>query len=237
MAGWIALHRQIMNSWIYQDAKYFKWWCTILMNVNHEKSQFPVGTTLHDCRSGESFRSIEAWAGLFGCSKRTALKFLQLLESDNMVTRKIIGKGNRRKHLLTVVNWEEYQVKSNPKMTRKGNRKSTPNNNENNENNKILMGEIDRIYKAYPSRCPFRDRATSKSSRDKEKIETLLKTHSADELVELINLYVEDSKKSESYISNFSTFLNNLPDKESFRPSGPAVNGSTVVLPPVEVQS
>ncbi len=26
-----------------------------------------------------------------------------------MVTRKTIGKGNRRKHLLTVVNWEKYQ--------------------------------------------------------------------------------------------------------------------------------
>lgn len=140
MKGWIALHRQIMDGWIFQDAKYLKWWCTILMCVNHKATRFPAGTNLHTCKPGESYRSIETWAGLFGCSKRSAFKFLQLLESDDMITRKTVGKGNRRKHLLSVVKWEEFQVNSNPKLHPIGNRKSTPNNNDYNDDNNMNGG-------------------------------------------------------------------------------------------------
>jgi len=46
---------------------------------------------------------------MFNCSKPSVGKFFKLLENEGMLQRKIIGKGNRRKHLITVMNWGKYQ--------------------------------------------------------------------------------------------------------------------------------
>ena len=109
MNGWIKIDRSILNHWIWQDEKYFRWWIAILLNVNHEEKKFPVNSEVFICQPGESFRSVEDWSRVFGCSKPTVFKFFQMLESDEMISTKIVGKGNRRKHLLTVVNWNKYQ--------------------------------------------------------------------------------------------------------------------------------
>jgi len=137
MPGWVKIEREILKHWIWEDEKYFHWWMTILLTVNHEAKKFPVRDELFICNSGESFRSVESWATLFGCSKKTVYRFFKLLLSDNMITTKTLGNGNRRKHLLTVVNWEKYQQKENgndtkgkPETTPKGNRKRPTNKND-----------------------------------------------------------------------------------------------------------
>lgn len=72
--------------------------------------------------------------------------------------------------------------------------------------------DIDFLYSLYPSKCPVGKRSTGKTSKDKEKISKLLKKHSKEHLEECINLYLDVNKKTNCYIQNFSTFLNNLPD-------------------------
>jgi hypothetical protein len=68
------------------------------------------------------------------------------------------------------------------------------------------------IYNIYPNKC-HSGRSTSKSKKkDLEKISKLLKEHSFEHLEKVINYYIEDCKKTNTYIKNFSTFLNNLPD-------------------------
>ena len=117
MSGWIKVHRDIVEHWIWQDEKYFRWWMTILLSVNHETKTFPVNHELYTCNPGESFRSIEAWAGKFGCAKKTVFKFFELLKKDGMIKTKTVGSGNRRKHLLTVMNWQKYQQMETEKDT------------------------------------------------------------------------------------------------------------------------
>ena len=109
MDGWIKLFRKIQSHWIWQDEKKLKWWLSILLNVNHAPQKFPVGDELLVCEAGQSFRSIEQWTSMFGCSKKTTAKFFDLLKKDGMISCEIVGNGNRRKHLLSVLNWEEYQ--------------------------------------------------------------------------------------------------------------------------------
>lgn len=134
MEGWIKIHRKIINHWIWADEKYFRWWMTILLMVNHKVSKFPVGGNLYECLPGQSFKKIESWAQLFGCSKKTVVKFFGMLENDGMIKVEIKGKGNRRKHLLTVLNWTNYQQMETehvpelkPKTTQKENRTGNPN--------------------------------------------------------------------------------------------------------------
>lgn len=142
MNGWISIYRKIQEHWIWQDEKRLKWWLTIILNVNHEPKKFPVGNEVLVCNPGQSFRSIEQWTAMFLCSKKTTIKFFEMLKNDDMIQCEIVGKGNRRKHLLSVVNWDEYQKKENevstprkPECSVNGNPNVTSNNKDNNENN------------------------------------------------------------------------------------------------------
>lgn len=80
---------------------------------------------------------------------------------------------------------------------------------EKQESEKVV---IDRVYKAYPTKCPVAGRPTGKSSKDKEKIKRLLKLKTEEELISIIKRYVKECTESNVYLKNFSTFLNNLPD-------------------------
>lgn len=125
MKGYVNIYRDITEHWIWRDAKIFKRWMTILLLVNHAPTKFNVGDELHVCPAGSSFRSLEEWGRLFGTSKRHVKKFFDLLQNDDMISCKILGKGNRRKHLLSVVNWDKYQMTGNRKGNRKGTEKGT----------------------------------------------------------------------------------------------------------------
>jgi hypothetical protein len=93
---------------------------------------------------------------MFGCSKKTTIKYFETLKKQDMISCKTIGKGNRRKHLLTVTNWTIYQEKETenspprkPKTPHQGNPNVPSNKNgENGENNISVFFEVFR--KEYP---------------------------------------------------------------------------------------
>lgn len=82
------------------------------------------------------------------------------------------------------------------------------------KDNRIDKEQIDTLYSLYPSRCVVSNRSTGKSSRNKDKIKALLKTSTFDKIKRAIEWYQEDCKKTETFMKNFSTFLNNIPDVE-----------------------
>ena len=71
---------------------------------------------------------------------------------------------------------------------------------------------VERIYGLYPTKCPVGGRATGKSSKDKEKIARILQTMPEEKLTKIIKRYIDESIAGKSYIKNFATLLNNLPD-------------------------
>lgn len=76
-----------------------------------------------------------------------------------------------------------------------------------------LEGSVSRLYAAYPTKCPVSGRSTGKSSKDKAHLLKLLReeyTESA--LMAIIHRYLQNCTATQSYIKNFSTFLNNIPD-------------------------
>jgi len=79
-------------------------------------------------------------------------------------------------------------------------------------NKEKLFFDIDKIYNIYPAKCPFRNVSTGKTKKNKDKIKTLLNDYSVDELETTIKTYIAECVQSKTYLKNFSTFLNNLPD-------------------------
>jgi hypothetical protein len=128
--GWILLHRKLTDHWLWENDKYLKRWLTILMFVNHKPAKFNVGNALHICEPGSSYRSLEEWGRLFRTNKRNVKNFFSLLQGDVMISCQILGKGNQRKHLLSVVNWEHYQKIGTRKGTESGTEKVPRTNNE-----------------------------------------------------------------------------------------------------------
>lgn len=103
-----------------------------------------------------------------------------MLEDDQMISTETIGSGNRRKHLLTVVNWDKYQKKETevytervPEITPKEYPNVTPNNKEeqfNNENNRSypLQDMSEKDFSA-PDALAL-DQSSFKASSEKENI-------------------------------------------------------------------
>lgn len=84
--------------------------------------------------------------------------------------------------------------------------------NEHKNVNVNLNENIELIYNSYPTRCVVGGRSTGKSAKNKDKLKILLKTITSDKLIDTIKWYVSDCKKTNTYMMNFSTFLNNIPD-------------------------
>jgi hypothetical protein len=215
--GWIKIHRSLQQHWIYKDPVKLKWWIDILLTVNYIDAKINIGNELFECKRGQSIMSLQSWADRWKTSKDNARNFLKLLAKDSMILHESIGKSTR----ITVCNYDSYQNDLHDTQTQT---KRKPNANQTQPHPKEEYKEreeekerkkreyIDKIYSAYPTQCPIRKTSTGKSTKDKEKIKSLLNSIQEDKLLAIINSYVQDCKKNNIYIKNFKTFLNNIPD-------------------------
>jgi hypothetical protein len=97
------------------------------------------------------------------------------------------------------------------------------------KDNKVSKDHIKEVYEAYPSRCVVSNRSSGKCAKNKEKIKNLLKEMPYGNLIALIQHYTDDCMKTDTYMKNFSTFLNNLPDITELnkKPESKKVKSST----------
>ena len=129
-----------------------------------------------------------------------------------------------------VIAGNDYTFYENPRLENPNTDNQPQQNNDNiiantnislsNEQSKDLKEEkskkeddefVERMYKLYPTRCPVRNIYLGKCYKDKERIKRLLKTYSQEDIERVIKHEI-DEKYGKSYMSNFSTFLNNFPD-------------------------
>lgn len=109
MIGWIKLHRITTEHWIWTNPIKFQWWVRMLMEVNHSNKEILIGNTLYMIERGQSGKSLRTWALLFGVGTKAVVNFFELLEKDEMIIRKTIGKGKHSTTLIIISNYENYQ--------------------------------------------------------------------------------------------------------------------------------
>lgn len=139
MSGWISLHRQIQDHWIFDDDSKFKAWVTMLLEVNHTGTKVLIDGELIECNRGQSVLSLQNWAKKFGgnWTRQKVRTFFSLLENDSMINTEGLRKTTR----LTICNYDSYQNSQptdNPQITNRqptDNQQITTNNNDNKENN------------------------------------------------------------------------------------------------------
>ena len=156
-SGWIQLHRQIRENWIWEDPAKLKAWLDILMMVNHEEKKILVNGELVTIHRGEKLTSIVKLSERWGWTRRRVVRFLDLLENDKMCTTNRTANGTT----IKVNNYKEYQGFKPTKRTTNSTTDDTPddtadgtphdtqtimsNNSSNNVNNFFCAAALKKI--------------------------------------------------------------------------------------------
>jgi hypothetical protein len=127
MSGWIKLHRQLNNHWLYTEKRKFsklEAWIDILFTVNFADTKTVIKGKLIEVKRGESILSLDSWSKRWNWDKSAVRRFFDLLQSDGMIVLKSETVTTR----LTICNYESYQseeTKSETQMKRKRNADET----------------------------------------------------------------------------------------------------------------
>lgn len=111
MAGWIKIYRELADHWLAQHPEKLGWWVLLLLKVAHEDKKVLVGNQLVELKRGQIIASLNFLAELWQTSKRTAERFVELLEKEQMLSRCV----SRKVSVITICNYDSYQEKKRSK--------------------------------------------------------------------------------------------------------------------------
>lgn len=139
LQGWISVHRQIQEHWLWADKPFSKGqaWIDMLMLANHEDKKTLIDNNIVVIESGSFVTSEHKLSERWGWSRWKVHEFLNLLQSDNMIS----AKTDHRKTTINVINYEKYRYVpvNNQPVTDQSPTTDRPltdtNNNDNNANN------------------------------------------------------------------------------------------------------
>ena len=202
--GWIAVNRSLVDHWLHQDKPFCRFgaWVDLLLMANHENRKLSVGGSLITIERGQLFTSSVSLSERWGWSRGKLERFLECLESDQMLTRKRTQNGQ----LLTLVNYGLYQdggqrtdskrtangQRTDSKRTANGQRTDTNNNNnnENNDNNVNNENNETSVVSESPKGTPRRyfpnDDLLEKTFEDFRKMRIKIKKPMTDRAIELM---------------------------------------------------
>ena len=139
--GWIPVHRQLQDHWLWKEKPFSKGqaWIDMLMLANHDDKKFLLGNELVEVKSGSFITSELKLMERWGWSKEKTRNFLKLLQQDGMITK----KSDRKKTTIIVENYRVYalhEAKVRPQTDRQQTASRPPadcepytNNNDNND--------------------------------------------------------------------------------------------------------
>ena len=152
MAGWIKLHRDIQDHWLWEDEPFSRGqaFIDLLMEVNHEDKKVLFNGELIEIKRGSKITSLRKLGERWKWSVCKVKKFLEQLKKDGIITY----KSDNKKTLVSIENYSVYQSRENIDKTEKEHRKYTEQNqneiktkternqNETNKNDKEYIKNV-----------------------------------------------------------------------------------------------
>jgi hypothetical protein len=105
MHGWIKLHRQLAEHWVFEDPWKLRCWLDICLSANYLPSKVTIGMTLKTVRAGQLVTSYARLAKRWKCSTAKARRLMILFEKDGMIDI----KSETAFTIVTICNWDTYQ--------------------------------------------------------------------------------------------------------------------------------
>lgn len=106
MGGYIKLNRDLQNHWLWTSAVHFQWWVDLLFMAAWEDRKVMDDGHLFVLERGKMIASISFLSNKWKVSAPTVIKFLKLLEAEDMVKREVLY---RQTPILTICNYDKYQ--------------------------------------------------------------------------------------------------------------------------------
>jgi len=148
MSGWIKIHRNIMDHWLYTEKRKFskfEAWNDILLMVNYAEGKSIIKGTVYTINRGESILSLDSWGKRWNWDKSAVRRFLITLQNENMVEVKNETQTTR----LIVCKYDCYQSIENineTEMKRKRNGNETEMKSiEEEKENQVIKKEKEEI--------------------------------------------------------------------------------------------
>ena len=148
MAGWIKLHRDIQEHWLWEDEPFSRGqaFIDLLMEVNHEDRKVLFNGELIEIKRGSKITSLRKLGERWKWSICKVKKFLEQLQKDGMIAY----KSDNKKTLVTIENYSVYQSRENTEKADKEHRNYTEQNqNEIKTKSEQNQNETNKNYKEY----------------------------------------------------------------------------------------
>lgn len=110
--GWIKLHRQLQDCWIWKETEPFDMrsaWVDLLLTANHSDKKILFNGELITIAKGQILTSVRKLSAKWNWSVNRTYRFLKLLESDGMLQK----ESDNNRTLLTIVNYSVFQFSEN----------------------------------------------------------------------------------------------------------------------------
>jgi len=121
--GWILLYRSLQEHWLWKEKPFSRGqaWIDLIFTVNHENKKVPFDGGFITVKRGQTVTSLRKLSERWGWSVGKVSRFLNVLETDKMLTR----NSDTKKTVLTIENYKDYQDKRNTKKTQTEHRRNT----------------------------------------------------------------------------------------------------------------
>ena len=135
MEGWVSLHRQLISKPIFDNEKLLKVFIWCLLKATHKEHEQLIGRQTITLLPGQfPTGRIKASVEL-NMKPSTAWEYLKILEGNESIDI----KSNSKFSVVTIVNWELYQL-DNRNSDSKSDNKSTTNRQQIDTNNNVNNG-------------------------------------------------------------------------------------------------
>lgn len=153
--GWISLHRQIMDNFLWEDKPFSKGqaWIDLLLLAYHEDTQRLYRGELKQYKRGDVHVSLKFLAERWGWTWRKVKRFIMALQAAQMVSL----KSTTHDTTISIVNYSFFQGKGRTNVTTDSTTDSTTEgrtdstqsimiNNDNNVNNSRSRGNTHKSF-------------------------------------------------------------------------------------------
>lgn len=105
MPGFIFLHRDIANHWVWKDGRIAHRWMDLLIQAEYENRTVFFDGVRVDLKRGQFVTTTRLLMGRWRTNPRTVLKVLDMFESDKMIR----CKKTNEMTIISICNFDEYQ--------------------------------------------------------------------------------------------------------------------------------
>lgn len=131
--GFIKIHREILDHWCYQDTEIFKLWMTLLMLATHKRQTIQKrGIPALTLEPGQILTSRPKLAQITGVHQSKINRTLKWFETEQQIEQ----VKTRKYRIISILNWEKWQVREQLDESKTNNWRTTLNIQEGKEINK-----------------------------------------------------------------------------------------------------